>query len=140
MTITNLATTKLTFDVEQYDTDNMHSTSSNTSRITINTAGIYQFSGAIRFPNSATGAYRFLELLKNGTAVISASSTSALAQTPLAISATDNANVGDYYEVTVFYDGATGVDTNTAFTVSSGFITAGGPGRNFSAQWIGRAT
>lgn len=51
----NAAWTAMTFDTELFDTDSMHSTSSNTSRITATTAGLYLFTGAIAWTANATG-------------------------------------------------------------------------------------
>ena len=45
-------TTLLTFDTEAFDTDTMHSTSSNTGRITINTSGTYMIDMNVRFPSA----------------------------------------------------------------------------------------
>jgi hypothetical protein len=44
--------TLLTLSGEQYDTDTMHSTASNTSRIVFTTAGLYAVSCTIQFPNA----------------------------------------------------------------------------------------
>jgi hypothetical protein len=54
----------VTFDSEGWDTDSMHSTSANTSRITINTSGQYLVSFYARFPSNANG-YRQLNLRLN---------------------------------------------------------------------------
>jgi hypothetical protein len=48
------ADTALTADTEQYDNDSMHSTSSNTSRITITTAGRYLFTANVSYASSAS--------------------------------------------------------------------------------------
>lgn len=48
--------TALTFDTERFDTDAIHDTGSNTSRLTAKTAGVYIIAGSIEFasaPNSA---------------------------------------------------------------------------------------
>ena len=42
LALPNATTTLITFDSEIYDTDAMHSTSSNTSRVTFTTAGLYE--------------------------------------------------------------------------------------------------
>lgn len=64
-TITTATDTALLFDTERYDTDTMHSTVSNTSRITFNTAGLYIVGACIRWQASATG-WRALSLRING--------------------------------------------------------------------------
>lgn len=61
----------LTFDTEDQDSDDYHSTSSNTSRITIPTglAGNYDIKGVVRWEANATGR-RELRILLNGTTVL----------------------------------------------------------------------
>lgn len=54
----------LTWDTEAYDTDTMHSTSTNTSRLVATTAGPYQVNARVGFLSNATGI-RTLELRKN---------------------------------------------------------------------------
>jgi hypothetical protein len=58
----------VTFTSEEVDTDGIHSTSSNTSRFTIVTAGRYRFIGQVGFASNATGQ-RGAFLQKNGTRV-----------------------------------------------------------------------
>jgi hypothetical protein len=66
--ITNNTLTALTFDSESYDTDGFHSTSSNTSRITIpaGKAGKYFINAKIEFYSNNTG-YRSIHIYKNGS-------------------------------------------------------------------------
>lgn len=59
----------ITFNQENYDTDTMHSTASNTGRITFTTAGVYGVIGNLRFEGNATG-FRQLRIRLNGTTVI----------------------------------------------------------------------
>lgn len=58
--------TVLTADSENYDNNSMHSTASNTSRITIQTAGRYLLIATIVFPANASG-FRRGSILHNGT-------------------------------------------------------------------------
>lgn len=60
--------TSITFDGEDFDTDAFHSTSTNTSRITIPTGlgGKYRFSGVVGFSSNSVGD-RQARLIKNGT-------------------------------------------------------------------------
>lgn len=51
-------------DSENFDNDSMHSTSSNTSRITAQTAGRYLFIATVNFANNATG-FRNIFFRKN---------------------------------------------------------------------------
>lgn len=59
----------LTFNSERYDNDTIHSTSSNTGRLTATTAGVYSITGHIQFDANATGV-RGLELRVNGSTII----------------------------------------------------------------------
>jgi len=63
--LTNSTITNVTWDTEDFDTDGYHSTSVNTERITVPTAGVYMFRANITFAASATGT-RFAWLEKNG--------------------------------------------------------------------------
>lgn len=61
------------FDSEIIDTDNQHSTTSNTSRVVIgNTLGWYRCSGAIAYATTG-GARKGVELLQNGGSAITGS-------------------------------------------------------------------
>jgi hypothetical protein len=62
-----LTNTVLTFNSESFDTDGFHSTSTNTSRITIPSGkgGKYLFVATIIFASNSTGR-RALKFLKNG--------------------------------------------------------------------------
>ncbi len=63
--ILNAAMTLLYFDSERYDTDNIHSTTTNTSRLTIQTAGKYLISGSVGFDANSNG-YRWVRIQLNG--------------------------------------------------------------------------
>ncbi len=69
LTITTATSTVLTLDSERYDTDSIHSTSSNTGRLTAKTAGKYSITGHIRW-DAASGGRRELRILLNGATVI----------------------------------------------------------------------
>lgn len=74
---TNLAITTATFspvtlpDAEDYDTNTIHDTSTNSDRLTIPTSqnGYWHFEGWVSFANSTAGTFRLIRLLKNGTSV-----------------------------------------------------------------------
>lgn len=58
--------TALAFNSERFDTDNMHDTVTNNSRITINTAGLYVVTGHVEWAANTTSE-RIVEFLVNGT-------------------------------------------------------------------------
>lgn len=66
----NATDTAITFDSEEFDTDGFHSTSSNTSRITIPTGkqGYYLINAIIAYASNSTGQ-RYLNIFKNGAVI-----------------------------------------------------------------------
>jgi hypothetical protein len=66
VTVTNNSDTILSANSERFDNDAMHSTVTNSSRITIQTAGRYFFRAAVQFNGSATGV-RKVSFRLNGT-------------------------------------------------------------------------
>lgn len=65
-TIATNTSTALTADSENYDNDSMHSTVTNTSRITTQTAGRYLFTATAQFQSDPDGI-RALRFKANGT-------------------------------------------------------------------------
>lgn len=70
--VLNNATTVMTFDSEEWDNNTMHSTVSNTSRITFTTGGKYTVCATLNYSANATG-YRYSDFFLNGATVLSAS-------------------------------------------------------------------
>jgi hypothetical protein len=99
--------TTLTYDSEQWDTDGFHSTSTNTSRITIpaGLAGKYLISCSTSYGLNATGQ-RALYLRKNGTNVkyFPGVAGSSSVYTANHSSFVLNLAVGDYIEMIVYQD------------------------------------
>ena len=117
----------IAFDTELYDTDSMHSTSSNTSRITCNAAGLYLVTATLGFAANATG-FRRLDLRKNGSATPFATVSHAAAPTlssSVSISEFVQLSVGDYIEMF-------GTQTSGGALAS----VAGADWTNFAAQWV----
>lgn len=97
--------TTLLFDTEaspNFDSFAMHSTSSNTSRITVPQSGIYLIGATVAFAPSATGN-RLLQAIVNGTTVVSrvgsSSTLSASAQTYLELTAPVSLVAGNFVEL-----------------------------------------
>lgn len=65
----NSSWTLATFNTQVYDNEDIHSTSSNTSRLTCVTPGKYSISGNLSFTANTTGV-RFAQILLNGTSSI----------------------------------------------------------------------
>jgi hypothetical protein len=116
-TVNSATLTTLTFDGENYDTDGFHSTSSNTSRITVpaGKAGYYQINFQIGFTANATGQ-RYIKLLKNGTTTLRYTNWIGLINLdnigmPMTFIA--NLAVGDYIEIQAYQNSGT---TNSVVT------------------------
>ena len=71
ISIANNTPTVLTMDSESWDSGGMHSTSVNTSRLTVPSGGggKYVIGGGVNFPANATGT-RWAAILLNGTTVL----------------------------------------------------------------------
>lgn len=69
ISLANYTATALTFNSERYDNDSIHSTSSNTGRLTATTAGVYQITGHVGFAGSGTGR-RQIYIRLNGSTLI----------------------------------------------------------------------
>jgi hypothetical protein len=99
----------VTFNSEKWDTDAFHSTSSNTSRITIPSgkAGKYLFVGAVYVENQSTGSV-LCRLKKNGNDFQVFQQAKLSGQYVLAqFSTIVDAAVSDYYEIIFYTDTAT---------------------------------
>jgi cell pole-organizing protein PopZ len=96
--------TALLFDAERWDTDSMHSTASNTSRLTATTAGTYIISISVSFAGNTTG-YRQVSVRLNGTDYIASDNRrpNASASDPVnvSISVVWKMDAGDYVEAMV---------------------------------------
>ena len=95
--------TVLVADSENYDLDTMHSTSSNTSRITCNTAGKYHFWATVSFAANSTG-YRRVNCKVNGGSAdtlmtMNAVTTGGPINTVIAVSWSQVLAVDDYVEI-----------------------------------------
>jgi hypothetical protein len=126
--------TVVTFNSERYDTDNMHSTSSTTNRITFNTAGVYVVTFNGRFPagNDYTVAGAYIRL--NGTTFIALNSggRALVGSSDLSIGVTTQYKfaAGDWAEIMVHQE-------NTANTARN-LEAPGNYSPEFAATWVGR--
>lgn len=80
--ISSSVTTILFFDRERFDTDSMHSEMTQTSRLVINTAGVYLISGWVIWSGNADGERR-LNVKLNATNNIAQDERVALQDDPL---------------------------------------------------------
>lgn len=98
--IANNTATAITWSLETYDTDAFHSTSSNTSRITIpaGKAGYYMVGGQLPSTSNAT-SFRIVTIRKNGTDFKRMVWTPNAIEPSVTISVPMSLAVGDYVEL-----------------------------------------
>lgn len=105
LTTSDMADKKLTFDSERWDTDSMHSTVSNTSRLTVVTAGKYLLTGTAEFDyNAGAPSILRLSIKLNNSAFIArvAVDASLYSSTVLTVSTMYDLSAGDYVELVAY--------------------------------------
>jgi len=126
LTIANITTTALTFNSERIDTHAIHSTSSNTSRLTAPTEDIYIITGHIQWQSNATGT-RTLYIRLNGTTYISIlffANLTANSQS-MTVSAVHYLAAGDYVELVVYQDSGANRDVLSGANYTPEFAMVG---------------
>lgn len=120
--LTTAVQAAITFDTERFDTQSIHSTVSNTSRLTVPASwgGIWLIGGCCGFAANATGS-RSLFLKVNNTTYIGniriAADATASATTDLAIASTYALVAGDYVELIALQ--SSGGNLNTSQVANS---------------------
>jgi hypothetical protein len=118
--------TALTMDTEQWDTGSMHSTVTNTSRITIPTGqgGHYAFMGQAGFAANATGI-RKLAIARNGTRIWSVTMKGDSTDVQvLHVNAMYPATAGDYFELHAYQTSGGALNVGSALAVESIYFMA----------------
>lgn len=131
--IPDSAWTALTFATETVDSDGMHSTSTNTARLTAVTAGYYRVVGRYAWASHASVSRRLVGVRKNGTgtgvpdqgfievaSVAGASGAAAFPKDLIQLA------VGDYLELMVYQNSGGALNTGIATELFS----------EFSAVWV----
>lgn len=121
--LTSGAWTALLFDTEEVDRDGMHSTVTNTSRLTAVTAGYYWSAGISAFSANATGP-RGAALSINGTRVAGRAAECMAVTAGSTNTATPTAsivflNVGDYLELQALQTSGGSLNTSVLSDVQS---------------------
>jgi hypothetical protein len=130
LSVTNNTTTVPGFTTEAWDTDGIHSTTVNTGRFTIVTAGKYELTASVLWDINAAGV-RILTIRKGGATSLNYcpvdASTGAMGAFNVGqqCQARDSANAGDYYEITVYQN------SGGALNVLADAATW------FSCRWVG---
>lgn len=117
--INNDTTTNVTFDSEELDTGALHSTASNTDRITIpaGAGGIYLVIGRVSFAGNSTG-YRQLRLVDTGTDIhiVNVTPVSATDATLVEISTIVSLSAGDYITMSAYQNSGGSLNIGNAST------------------------
>lgn len=119
--------TVLTFNSERFDTDSMHSTSVNTGRITINTAGVYQVAAMTEWQANVTGIRQLMIRLNGTTWIVGSSAKGDAASSPLSVSTIEKFVAGDYLEVLGWQNSGASVNV----------LRNANQSPEFAAAWIG---
>lgn len=96
--------TALTFDSERWDNDTIHSTATNTSRLTATTAGKYGIWANVRWDSNTAGTQRIIRLRHNGSTLFASSTQAVAANIEQFIYSEWQMAAGDYVECMVYHD------------------------------------
>lgn len=121
-TLSNNVTTVLLFDSERWDTDTIHSTISNTSRLTATTEGYYYIFASAVFAASAVG-FRQIGIRLNGTTLVALIQTfnSGGARIALDTSTVYFLSASDYVEMVVLQNSGGNLTVDVLANVSPEF-------------------
>ena len=134
--LANATWTAVTWDSEAFDTDSIHDTSTNTSRLTCRTPGKYLLSGVVEFSGLTNPTYLSLQFALNGNTsgrVYGRQGRTDTTVTPIvSIADVIDLSVGDYVELYVFTGTGTGTivgtNPNASFSMTRiGDVALGGP-------------
>lgn len=112
----------VTFDSERFDNGGLHSTSSNTSRLTAPITGLYEIGACVEFASNATG-YREVYFTLNGATAIAVDVRPAVngQATVLPLSTQYRLVAGDYVEVNALQTSGGNLNVNAAANYSPEF-------------------
>lgn len=132
ISVANDSDVALTFNSEFYDPDGMHSTASNTSRITATIAGKYDLKACVAFDPDADG-YRQAHFRINGVLSIGLDSRTSISGSPglltwVSISTDYALAAGDYVELIVRHTAGAALNVVKQGTPPASPV--------FSAAWI----
>jgi hypothetical protein len=120
ISLANNTDTAITFNSEFYDTNSYHSTSTNTSRLTVPTTGYYLITVSVGFAANALG-YRFAKVQKNGSTNVGSLginySPSGTYDVQLNQSIVVSATAADYFEIIVFQNSGGALDGGSTSTL-----------------------
>lgn len=117
--------TVLTFTSELLDSDGMHSTATNTGRLTAVTAGWYLVAAQYGWGSHASSTRRIVGVRKNGGSAPTEGRSDTLSwggsNGSVGITTMVQMSVGDYIEVVAYQDSGGALDTATSADLRSAF-------------------
>jgi hypothetical protein len=124
----NATVTALTFDTERYDSDSIHSTVSNTSRLVAPLAGRYLITGMMRYAAAANNT-RYAQIRLNGTTFIASNSLIAAVSDnhDLSVATIYQLAAGDYVELIAYQNSGGSVNV----------VASGNFSPEFAMHWLG---
>lgn len=116
--IPNATETVVTFDLEDYDTDNMHSIVTNTGRITFNTAGVYLITAHITYVTGGSTGAREAFIRKNASGeYLALGNQQSATGSYISLAAQAKFMVGDFVELRANQSSGGALNTFTAATI-----------------------
>lgn len=119
ISVASLTLQTLTLDSSHWDTDSMHSTVTNTSRITFKHAGKYFVGGGISYSANAGGTFRGALIgLNGGITYLCRTIAPVFGGTdgvPLNLNCVYNFAVNDYIELIAYHDAGVAINVASAF-------------------------
>lgn len=102
--VANNSTQIATFDSERYDTDSMHESVTNPTRITFTTAGKYHVDAFVSFPDDGDNTRRYADIRLNGSTILRPTSVWSVNGdiTAFPISFDYDFAAGDYIELRLY--------------------------------------
>lgn len=125
--IANTTFAALAFNSERYDVDTMHSTVTNTSRLTCNTPGLYHLEASVEFAGNATNTRQAMIRLNGTTYIARSTSPGVTVDQSLVVSCDYRLSATDYVELVVWQN------SGGALNIQS----TGNYSPEFSARWVG---
>lgn len=96
--------TVIPWDAESFDTDTIHDTVTNTSRLTAKTAGYYSIGATVRWENNNVGSIHQTRIRLNGTTDIEWAELTPVSPLTQKVLTVYQMGVGDYVEIVVRHD------------------------------------
>jgi hypothetical protein len=122
ISIGNNSVQVLTFNSERWDTDEIHSTVTNTGRLTCQTAGLYNIFGHVQFAANTTGIRSVLIRLNGSTYLASQlNHQSSAAVAELSVNTIYSLSASDYVELMVYQNSGGALNVNAAANYSPEF-------------------